>query len=141
MNKTLRAKPVSDEIGHGDHLQIVLLSEFDEIRHACHGAVFFHDFAYDAGRRELGDPREIHGGFGLPGAHQHASVACAKRKNVTRPGQIVGFGFRINGGQDRLCPIERGYSGGDIAAGFDRHAEGCPVWRRIAVIGDHQRNV
>ena len=65
------------------------LAEFDELRHAGHGAVFTHDFADDAGRSESGDAREVHGGFGLAGADEHAAVARAQREDVAGAREVL----------------------------------------------------
>ncbi len=44
--------PVADQVGHGEHLQVVALAELHQLRHPRHGAVVVHDFADHAGRSE-----------------------------------------------------------------------------------------
>ena len=81
---------VADQVGHRDHLQVVADAEFHQLGHARHGAVVVHDFADDAGGREAGQAGQIHGGFGLAGAHQDAAFARAQGENVAGAGQVGG---------------------------------------------------
>src|SRR5712691_1293912 len=39
------AKTITNEIGNGDDLQIMLLGELEQIGNPGHAAIFFHDFA------------------------------------------------------------------------------------------------
>ena len=75
-HQRLRPHPVLDQIGDGDHQQLVPLGESRQLRAPAPCVPSFdHDFADDAGRIQPGDAREIDGRLGLPGAHQHAAVA------------------------------------------------------------------
>ena len=89
LDEALVCEAIADQAGHRDHLQAVPLAEFGELRHARHGAVRVHDFADDAAGFESGQARQIDGGFGLPGANQHAAFARAQRKHVAGTRQIA----------------------------------------------------
>jgi len=75
---------VANEIRYREHLQVVFLAKFDELRDAGHGAVVAHDFANDSRGSEAGDAREIHGRFGLTGADENSAIARAQRKKYGR---------------------------------------------------------
>ena len=68
---------VTDEFSHCQHLQSVFLAELGQIRHPRHSAVFFHDFANDAGGNEAGHTGKIYGCLGLSRSHQHTAFARA----------------------------------------------------------------
>ena len=55
-----------------------------EVGQPRHAAVVAHDLADDARGRETGEPREVDGALGLPGAHQHAAAPRAEREDVAR---------------------------------------------------------
>ena len=57
-----------------------------------HLAVVAHDLADDAGGAQAGQPAQVHDALGLAGAHQHAAVAGAQRRDVAGPHQVVGLG-------------------------------------------------
>ena len=69
------AHPVLDQIRDRDHQQLVPLRELRQLRHPRHRPVVVHDLADDAGGIQPGDAREVDGGLGLAGAHEHAAVA------------------------------------------------------------------
>jgi hypothetical protein len=117
------AQAVANQIGHRNHLQAVPLAKLDELRHARHGAVLVHDFADHAGGRKPGQARQIHGGFGLAGAHQHAAFARAQREHVAGPRQIARPAIGPDGGQDGARAVRRGDARGDALARVDRFAE------------------
>src|SRR5215469_6174377 len=45
MDVTLMLHPVADQLRDGENFQIVIFAKFNEVGHACHGAVLAHDFA------------------------------------------------------------------------------------------------
>ena len=73
---------------------------------------------------EARQARQVHAGFGLAGAHQHAAVACAQRENVPGAGQVAGLAARVDGSQDGAGAVRRGDAGGDALARVDGLAEG-----------------
>src|SRR5438309_9774965 len=110
---------VANEVRHGEHLKVVFLAEFDELRHAGHGAVFTHDFADDTGGSEASDSGEVHRRFRLASADEHASIARAQRKNVSRAREVLRLGFWINGRQDGDGAVRSTDTGGDADARVD----------------------
>ena len=117
----------------------MVLAEFQELRHAAHGAVFIHDFADDARRAEPGDAREVHRCFGLAGADEHAAVACAQRKDMARAGEVLGLGLGIDGGKDGGGAVGGADAGGDAIARVNGFAEGGAVGG--SVDGGHEREM
>ncbi len=77
MHVALVLHAVADQLRDREHFHFVLAAELGQVGHASHGAVVFHDFADDPGRNHAGQPRQIHGSFGLARAHQHSAVARA----------------------------------------------------------------
>ena len=88
-------------------------AEFQQLRHARHGAVFVHDFADHAGRIESGDAREVDGSFGLSGADEHAAIARAQRKHVAGARKILRARFGIDGGKNGDGAVGGADAGGD----------------------------
>ncbi len=97
----LMLHPVANQLGHGEHFQVVFAAKFNQLRHAGHRAVFAHDFANHSGRSQSGDPRQVHAGFGLSGANQNSSIARPQRKNMARTRKVLWLGFGIDGRKDR----------------------------------------
>ena len=110
---------VANEIGDGEQFQIVLFAEFDELRHARHGAILAHDFADDAGGSETGDASEVDARFGLACANEDAAVACAKREDMTRTREVLRTGFGIDGGEDGDGAVGGADACGDADARVD----------------------
>ena len=118
---------VADQVRDREHLQVVFLAKFDELRHAGHGAVITHDFADDAGGSEAGDAREVHGRFRLAGANEHAAIARAQRKNVAGAREILRLRLGIDGGENRDGAIGSADAGGDADARVHGFGEGRAV--------------
>ena len=98
-------------------------AEFLELGHPRHGAVRVHDFADDAGGSQPGQARQVHGCFGLAGAHQHSAFAGPQRKHVPGTSQVAGPAGRIDGHQDGARAIGRGDARGDALPCVDRFAK------------------
>src|SRR3989442_15913273 len=130
---------VADEVRHGEDFQVVVFAEFQELRHAAHGAVFIHDFADDARGAEPGNARKVHRGFGLAGANEHTAVARAQRKDMARTGKVLGLGLGIDGGKDGGGAVGGGDAGGDAVARVNGFAEGGAVGG--SVDGGHEREM
>ena len=135
MHVTLVRHAVADEFRHGEHLHIVRTAELDQVGNARHGAVVAHDFADDAGGNQAGEPRQIDGGFGLSGADQHPTFACAQREDVPRTREVRWARGGIDRDLNRAGPVVGRDSGGDAVAGVDGFAECRAVVR--SVFGGH----
>jgi len=118
---------VANQVGNGQHLQIVLLTEFMELRHAGHGAVFVHNFADDPAGVEAGDAGKVDAGFGLAGADEDAAIAGAERENVTGAGKILGASLLVDGGEDGNGAVGGADAGGDADAAVNGFGEGGTV--------------
>ena len=123
-NQRLGAHAVLNQVGDGDHQQLVPLGKLLQLRHTRHRPVVVHDFADDAGGIQSGDAREIDGRFGLTGAHEHAAGARLQRKHVARPGEIARSCRRIDGRQHRGRAVARRDPRAGDVLGLHRHAEG-----------------
>src|ERR1035438_10174223 len=73
MHEAFGLEAVADEVGHGDHLEMVAGAKVDQLRYPGHAAVRIHDFADDAGGRETGEAGEVDSAFGLTGTDQYAA--------------------------------------------------------------------
>ncbi len=112
-NVALVVHAVADQVRNREHLQIVFAAEFQQLRHARHGAVFIHDFADHASGSESGDARKIDGSFGLPCADEHATVARAKGEHVAGARQILRARFGIDRGKNGDGAVRGADAGGD----------------------------
>ena len=131
MHVALMLHAVADQLRHREHFHFVGAAEFDQVGHAGHGAVVFHDFADDAGGNHAGQPRQIDGGFGLAGADEDSSFAGSQRKHVAGPRQIGGSGCGVDGYFDGVGAIVGGDSGGHALARVDGFAESGAVLRGV----------
>src|SRR5690348_1739207 len=122
---------VANQVRHRQHFDLMLLAEFDELRHARHGAVFVHDFADDTSRVEASDAREVYGGFGLTGANENAAIAGAQRKSVAGTGEVLWLGFRLDSGKDSDGAVGSADAGGDTNARVNRLGESGAVDRSV----------
>jgi hypothetical protein len=85
-NIALVLQAVTNELGHGEHLEAVLCTELLEVGDAGHRTVIVHDLADDSGGNEAGETGEINGSFGLSGTNEDAAAAGAQRKDMSRTG-------------------------------------------------------
>ena len=130
---------VADEVGDGDHQQVVAPREPLQLRHAGHGAVIVHDLADDPGRIQAGEPRQIDRRFRLTGPHEDPAVARPEREDVARPREVAGPGRGIDRRPHRRRPIGRGDAGRRAFLDVDGHGE-----RRLEagrVVGDGHRDL
>ena len=125
------AQPVGDQVGNGGDLQPMTLGEGDEIGQPGHGAVVVHDLADDAGGVETGQPREIDGGLGMAGAHQHAAFLGDQREHVAWSHDVAIILGRIDGDGDGVGAVMSGDAGRDPFPRLDRHGEGGRVPRPV----------
>ena len=77
LDQLLRATAILDHVGNGDDLDAVLGTKFGQIGNASHRAVGVHDLADHTSGSAAGELCNIHGGFGLPRALEHATWASA----------------------------------------------------------------
>ena len=134
LDELLPPAPVLDEVGDGDHLQVVPLAERREVGHTGHRPVVVHDLADDARRVEACEPCEIDRRLGLTGAPQDAAPFRAEREDVTRLHEIVRDGARIDRDLDRPRAIVRRDSRRHALARLDRDRERRPE-RCLVVVG------
>jgi hypothetical protein len=88
LDQLLRAPPVGDQVGDGDHLQIVPGAVVDQVGDPRHGAVLVHHLADHAGRNQPGQARQVDGRLGLAGALQHPSVLGLEGEDMSRLDQV-----------------------------------------------------
>src|SRR5439155_6972871 len=101
-----------------------------------HRPVVLHDLAYDAGRDQPGEAREVDCGLRLSRALQHSAGARAQREDVTGLHEVAAVLRRIDRDLDRARAVVRGDAGRDPFAGLDGDGEGGAVGRLVA-IGHH----
>ena len=115
--------PVADQFRHRDHLQAVAAAELLQLRDARHGPVLVHDLADHAGGVEAGQAGQVHAGFGLPGAHQHAALPRAQREDVAGAREVGRAAVRVDGDEDGAGAVGGRDAGGDAVARVDGFAE------------------
>jgi hypothetical protein len=90
-----------------------------------------HHLADDARGVDAGQPREVDGGLGLPGALENAPGERAQREHVARLDEISPALARVDCDLDRARAVARGDAGADPLARLDRdrkrRAERCLV--------------
>ena len=131
------AAAVLDQIGNGADLQAVLGGKFLQVGQARHGAVIVHDLADHGGRAGAGHAGQVAAGFGMAGAHQHATIHRLQREDMARLHQIAGLGIGCHGGLHGAGTVSGGDAGGDAFGGLDGDGEGSGV--DGAVVGRHRR--
>src|SRR5262245_1952163 len=89
LDELLGAPPVLDQVGDGDHLDLVPVAELGEIRHPGHRPVLVHDLADDARGDEPGELREIDRRLRLAAAVKHATGPGAEREDMAGLDEIV----------------------------------------------------
>jgi hypothetical protein len=128
--------PVRDQVGDRDHLQPVARAVALEVRNARHRAVVVHHLADDAARVEPGEPREVDGRLGLPGALQHAAGLGLEREDVAGLHEVLRPGRRVDRHLDGAGAVVRGDAGADPLACLDGDGERGLEGR--LVLGRHQ---
>ena len=78
----------------------MLLTEANEVRHACHGPVIIHDLADHSGGLQSCESCQIDGGFGLAASLEYAPVACTEWKDMARTRKVFSTTVGINCGSD-----------------------------------------
>ena len=133
LDELLHAPAVLDEVGDGDHLQVVALAERREIRDAGHRPVVVHDLADDAGGIEAREPREVDGRLGL--ARALSTPPGFARSGKTWPGCTRSCGDRagIDRDLDRARAIVGRDTRRDSLARLDRDGER-RAERRLVVV-------
>ncbi len=133
LDELLRAPPVLDEIGDGDHLHAVVLAVADEVGYAGHRPVLVHDLADDARGIQAGEPGEVDGRLRLAGPLQHAAGLRAEREDVARLDEVVRHRAGVDRDLDRACAIVGGDARRDSLARLDRDRERGPEGRLVVV--------
>ena len=118
------APSISNQITDCANFKPVFLRETHQFRQPRHGAVFIHNFTYNARRVQSGQTAQIHRCFGVACPNQNTAIARLKWKNMTRRGDIVG-GFRgINRHRDGARPIMGRDARCHPVTSLDRHGKG-----------------
>jgi hypothetical protein len=107
MHKSFALKPMRHELRDSNESQLVLGSEFLELRPTGRRAVFVEDLAHYARWKKSREPCKIDCRFGMSNALKNSAVACAKWRHVTRPSQVSRNGCGIDGNVNRLRAILR----------------------------------
>ena len=89
MHHLLMRLAVSHKVSHRDEHQLMLLGKLNQLRRACHMAVIAHNLAADTNRTQACQLAQIHSGFGMTGAHQHAALTRTQRKHMTGTTEIA----------------------------------------------------
>ena len=82
------------------------------------------------------EPRHVDRRFGMPGADQHAAVACYQREDVARRDDVLAMLGRVDRDRHGARAVVGGDAGGHPLARFDRDGEGGFV--PGAVVAAHQ---
>ena len=139
LDQLLVPTPVSDQVGDGHEVQVVLDGEGLQVGHPGHGPVVVHDLAQDTDRLTVGQGAEVYGGLRVAGPLEHAACTGPQRKDVARPGELgptpAAVGQRHHGGR----PVRGRDSRGGALGQVDRHREGGP--HRLGVVHHHERQV
>ena len=137
----LGATAVGDEVGDGDHREVVVLGEHPQLVGAGHLAVDLlrHDLAEHARRAEARQPGEVDRGLGVTGPAQHAALAGAQWQHVPGAHEVRGGRLGVGEHPDRVGAVVGRDAGGHALAGVDGHGE-----RRAEVVAVgmvHRRQV
>jgi hypothetical protein len=89
---------VPDQLGDRKQLQVVPITEGDQVRHSRHGAIVILNFADYRGRYETCEPGQVYRSLRLAGAHQYATLAGSKWKYVAGAGEVFRARGRIDCG-------------------------------------------
>jgi Domain of unknown function (DUF4388) len=133
------AQPMLHQIRHRDHQKPMTLTEGNEIRHASHAAIFFHDFADHATGMEPCEPSEIHAGLGLSGARQHATGAGPQGEHMAGFDEIIGLARGVDERLDRSGTVEGADARGGSRPRFHGHAKS--RFKGAGVVPHHHRNL
>ena len=133
---TLVLHAVTDQLGYGQHFQTVGPAKVDQVRNPRHGAVIAHDFADHSCWNHSREPCQVHGSFGLAGAHQHPTFTSSQGKNVSRTCQIRGASGGIDSDADGAGTIVGRNSSSHSLARIDGFTECSSVIR--SVLGSHR---
>jgi hypothetical protein len=114
---------ITNQVCHRQQFHGMQAAEFHQLRNARHRSVVVHDFANHPGVIKAREARQVHGSFGLSGAHQHAAIARAQGVDVSGPREIFGMGVRAGRGQNRSGSVGGAGAGGGAAARVNRLAE------------------
>ena len=105
-NGAFMAQPVADQLGDGQNLQPVFLTEGNQVGNARHASVVLHHLADDGGGVESGHARQVYRGLRLSTAHQHTALARTQREDVAGTRQVGRRRGWCNGRLDRVCAIK-----------------------------------
>src|SRR4029077_7306938 len=116
MHKPLGLETMRYELGDSDEGKAVLLCETLELGSPSTRAIFAENLTNHSGWYEAGKASEINGRLGVPHALKHSSLACAKRRHVTRTAQIGRNSLGIDRDTNGFGAILRTHSSGNTKA-------------------------
>src|SRR5439155_2484466 len=122
-DEALLGHAMGDEVLHRDQAKAVAPRETLELRHPRHRSIRVRDLADDPYRGQHGEPAEIDGGLGLPGAYEDASVTRLKREDVPGLHDVVRFRFGIGQHLDGLRAVGGADPRRNTLARVDAHGE------------------
>ena len=122
-DEALLGHAMGDEVLHRDQAKAVAPRETLELRHPRHRSIRVRDLADDPYRGQPGEPAEVDGGLGLPGAYEDAPVTRLERKNVPGLHDIVRFRFGIGQHLDGLRAVGGADPRRNTLARVDAHGE------------------
>jgi hypothetical protein len=102
----------------------------------AHGSVVGDELADHSDAGEPGHGEQVHGGFGVPGPHQHPAVAGTQREDVSGAAQLLGPQPGVGQcahGRGAILGRHAGAGAGQVDRNGERGAVG------VGVLGDHRR--
>ena len=140
-HELLGSQAVGHEVPNRHDLEIVIPAELDQVRHARHRPIVVHDLADHTGRTTTRETREVDRTFGLADAPQHAAFACAERKDVSRPHDVLRSRILCHRRLDRSCSVGRRDARRHALTRFDRNRECGTERSRILVVRHHHAKI
>ncbi len=133
LDERFGAPAMANQIFDRDDAEPVLAREPQKIGKPRHGAVFVQDLAENSRFAQSRHARQVHGGFGVPGATQHAALRRAQRKDVSGKREVRRARARVGELAQRGGAIRGGDAGGGAFDRVDRDRERSAEERRVAI--------
>ena len=138
LHQHLTLASVAHHIGDEHHLQTVLLAELFQIRQPRHGPVrVLHNLAQNPRGSASSHARQVQRRLGVTRALQHATLAVAKREDVTRTHEVVLVRVRVTETRDGRRAFPRGDPGGGRLE-IDADGESGLHGVLVLLAGDHE---
>ena len=125
---------IGDEILNGDNFNAVAFSDLHQLGHASHGTVGVDDFDERTDGLQACQLRQVNGGFGMAGTHQHTAVAGTQRVDMTRAAEVLRTVPRLRQRLDGGGTVVHGNACGTaMSQQVHRHREGRAQQRGVVV--------